>query len=290
MTTFETRRLEVNGVHSPVLIGGAGEPGEAVVFVHGNPDAGGDWEPLMKRVAELTTVVAPDMPGFGGADMRADQDYTLAGYASHLGGLIDELGIERVHLVAHDFGGPIAMTWAASHTDRIASVTLINTGVLIEYRWHRLAKLWRTPILGELVMRATNDRVAHFVIRHDNPALPDTWVDRIAGHLMPRGTKRAVLRLYRSTRQAHMDALVEPLRAADLDALVVFGDADVYIPAAQAERQRRPFPRVRIEILPGVGHWAWLEQPDRVAEFVVPFLSERVGKSAQQPTKTGRFT
>jgi len=107
---------------------------------------------------------------------------------------------------------------------------------------------------------------------------------------MPRGTKRAVLRVYRSTRQAHMDALIEPLRAADLNALVVFGDADVYIPDAQAERQRRLFPRVRIEMLPGVGHWAWLEQPDRVAEFVVPFLRERVGADAQQLTTTRRFT
>ena len=162
--------------------------------------------------------------------------------------------------------------------------------MLIDYSWHRLAKLWRTPVLGELVMRATNERVARFVTRHDNPGLPDYWVDQIAGHLLPRGTKRAVLRLYRSTRQQHMDVLIEPLRAADLDALVVFGSADVYIPAAQAQRQRRPFPRVRIEMLPGVGHWAWLEQPDRVAELVVPFLRERVGKDAQQQTKTRRFT
>ena len=47
----------------PVLIGGVGEPGEAVLFVHGNPDAGGDWEPLMERIAEFATVVAPDLPG-----------------------------------------------------------------------------------------------------------------------------------------------------------------------------------------------------------------------------------
>jgi len=63
---------------------------------------------------------------------------------------------------------------------------------------------------------------------------------------------------------------------------VVWGDRDVYIPTVQAERQRRVFPRVRIEILPGVGHWAWLEQPDKVAELLVPFLRERVGNTASQ--------
>ena len=87
-----------------------------------------------------------------------------------------------------------------------------------------------------------------------------------------------------------MDALVEPLRKRDPDTLVVFGDADVYIPVDQAERQRRVFPRARIEILAGVGHWAWLEQPDQVAGFVVPFLHERVGKAASTTTKTRRFT
>jgi pimeloyl-ACP methyl ester carboxylesterase len=276
---FETRQLVVGGVRAPVLVGGPATPapGEAVVFVHGNPDAGGDWEPLMRRVAEFATVVAPDMPGFGGADKRVDQDYTLAGYATYLGGVVDQLGIKRVHVVAHDFGGPFALTWAAAHPGKLASVTLINTGVLLDYRWHRLARVWRTPLAGELLMRATTARVARFVVRHDNPGLPLDWVERIAGHALPRGTKRAVLRLYRSTRQEDMEGLVAPLRERDPDALVVWGDADVYMPTVQAERQRRVFPRVRIEILPGVGHWAWLEQPDRVAEFVVPFLRERVG-------------
>ncbi|HYB81729.1 MAG TPA: alpha/beta fold hydrolase, partial [Mycobacterium sp.] len=130
MTGFQTRQVVVDGVRSPVLIGGAGAAGEAVVFVHGNPGAGGDWEPLMTRVAEFATVVAPDMPGFGGADKKGDQDYTLAAYGAHLGGLIDQLGIGTVHLVAHDFGGPFALTWAAANPGKVASVTLINTGVL----------------------------------------------------------------------------------------------------------------------------------------------------------------
>ncbi len=169
MTGLKTRQLVVNGVRSPVLIGGAGATGEAVVFVHGNPGAGSDWEPLMKRVAEFATVVAPDMPGFGGADKRAGQDYTLAAYGAHLGGLMDQLGIGAVHLVAHDFGGPFALTWAAANPGKVASVTLINTGVLLDYKWHRLARVWRTPVAGELFMRTTTRRIARFVIAARQP-------------------------------------------------------------------------------------------------------------------------
>jgi pimeloyl-ACP methyl ester carboxylesterase len=282
MAGFETRHIAVEGVRSPILTGGAGVPGEVVVFVHGNPDAGSDWLPLMEPVAEFATAVAPDMPGFGGADKPENWDYTVKGYAAHLAGLLDQLGVGRAHLVAHDFGGLWALQWAADHPEKVASVTVINTGVLLRYRWHRLARIWRTPIAGELFMWATTPQVARFVLRHDNPGLPEEWVDKIVAHASHEGTKRAVLRLYRATSPDELEVtLAEPLRMLDPDTLVVWGDADAYLPAVQAERQREVFPRAQIEMLPGVGHWAWLEQPDRVAGLVVPFLRDRVGRVAQ---------
>jgi pimeloyl-ACP methyl ester carboxylesterase len=56
---ISTRRITVDGLSTSVLVGGNGTPGEAVVFVHGNPDSGSDWMPLMTRVAEFASVVAP---------------------------------------------------------------------------------------------------------------------------------------------------------------------------------------------------------------------------------------
>jgi len=275
---IETRRLDVEGIRTSVLVGGSGEPGEAVVFVHGNPDAGSDWMPLMTRISPFARVIAPDLPGFGAADARRDNDYTIYSYARFLDGVIRELDIQRVHLVAHDYGGPFAAAWAADHPDRVASVTFINTGVLIGYCWHRMARLWRTPVVGELVMRAIRPGSARTMLARENPGLSAQWVDTIVAHLMPEKTRRAVLRLYRSTRPADMDQLAARLRQHDHDALVVFGDADAYIPADLAHRQVQVFPRVDIRILRGLGHWSWLENTDAVAEQIVPFLKERIGK------------
>ena len=289
---FETRWLVVNDVRSPVLIGGPDETAssrEAVVFVHGNPGSGSDWEPLMTHIAAFAWVIAPDMPGFGDAERRADQDYTVAGYAAHLAGVLDQLGVDRVHLVAHDFGGPFALTWAAANPDNVASVTSINTGVLINYRWHRLARLWRTPVVGELVQHATSTAVARWgaASRQSGPTRRMGGPARQPPH--PQETKRAVLRLYRSTDRKDIEALRDRMRQRNPDTLVVWGADDVYIPVEQAARQRLAFPRARIEILPGVGHWAWLEQPDRVVEPMIPFLRERAGKPANaQPLTTTR--
>ncbi len=274
---ISTRRIAVEGIATNVLVGGRGTAGEAVVFVHGNPDSGSDWMPLLTRVAGYARVVAPDLPGFGAADPRPDGDYTVYGYARFLGGVIEQLGIERVHLVAHDFGGPFAAAWAADHPDRVASMTFLNTGVLVGYRWHRMARVWRTPVLGELSMRLLNSRMSATVIARENPGLPADWVEVIAGHLLPAKTRRAVLKLYRSTRPGDMDQLAARLRERDHPALVVFGDADSYIPVEQAHRQAAVFPRAEIHTLPGVGHWCWLEKTDLVAGHLERFLRARLG-------------
>lgn len=273
---IQTRRMTVEGLNTSVLVGGSGKPGEAVVFVHGNPDSGEDWMPLMARVAPLATVVAPDLPGFGNCDPRPGGDYSIYGYARFLDGVISTLGIDRVHLVAHDFGGPFAAAWAADHPQKVASVTFINTGVLLGYRWHRMARIWRTPVLGEISMKVINARRAVKMLGRENPGLSLDWVRTIVGHLLPAKTRRAVLRLYRSTRPGDMEQLAARLRQHDHDALVLFGDADSYIPVELTRRQVEAFPRVDVKVLPGLGHWCWLEKTDAVAEPLLAFLKERV--------------
>src|SRR5688572_10425041 len=137
------RSVVAGGVRGPVREAGDASAEEAVVFVHGNPGSWHDWDDLIGRVAPFARAVAPDMPGFGAADKPEDFDYTVRGYAAHLELLLAELGVRRAHLVLHDFGGPWGLAWAAAHPDRVASVVVIDTGVLIGFRWHYLAKLWR---------------------------------------------------------------------------------------------------------------------------------------------------
>jgi pimeloyl-ACP methyl ester carboxylesterase len=268
--------VTVNGVRSPVLQAGDIEATEAVVFVHGNPGPKEDWVDLLQRTGEFARAVAPDMPGYGAADKPADFDYTVDGYARHLAGIIDQLNINTVHLVLHDFGGPWGFAWAVQHPDEFASATLINTGVLLDYPWHRLAKIWRTPGLGEAFMATTNRPAFRMLLGHDNPRLPAAAVERL--YEVSRGwpTKRAVLKLYRATPASAMGVHAEPLRELDRPALVVWGTGDVYIPWAQADRQRESFPSARIELLEGLGHWPFLEDPAHVAELVIPFLHHQV--------------
>ena len=97
--------VTVAGVRAPCLTAGPSDADEAVVFVHGNPGPAEDWRRLVARTGAFARAVAPDMPGSGGADRPDTFVYTVDGYARHLAGMLDELGVRRAHLVLHDFGG-----------------------------------------------------------------------------------------------------------------------------------------------------------------------------------------
>jgi pimeloyl-ACP methyl ester carboxylesterase len=268
-------QVTVGGVRSPVYQTGDAVAEEAVVFVHGNPGTGADWEILMSQTGEFARAVAPDMPGFGDADKPNDFDYTVPGYSRHLAGVLDQLGVRRVHLVLHDFGGPWGLHWAQANPQSVASLTLIDTGVLVDYKWHKFARIWRTRGVGELFQAAATRRGFKLLLARDNPRLSDAALDHLYELSREWPTKRAVLRLYRSTPVSAFTRLQPALRGLDLPTLVVWGADDAYLPWQQAERQRETFPSARVEVLDGLGHWPFVEDPVQVAELVVPFLREQ---------------
>jgi pimeloyl-ACP methyl ester carboxylesterase len=271
----------VDGVRAPVREAGPEGSREAVVFVHGNPGAARDWDDLLGRTGTFARAVAPDMPGFGGADKPDGFEYTIQGYAGFLGGALEALGVRRAHLVLHDFGGPWGLAWAAAHPDAVASVMLVNTGVLIGYRWHYLARIWRTPVLGELFQATTTMAGFRLLLRHGNPrGLPHDFVERMYRDF-DRETKRAVLRLYRATPAGLFEAPLPAMRELDPPTLVVWGGRDPYLPVGYAGVQRQAFPSAEVVVLDGSGHWPFADDPERVAELAVAFLRRQVHAAAR---------
>jgi pimeloyl-ACP methyl ester carboxylesterase len=250
MTEIQTRNAVVNGVRTPYRECGPADAREAVVFVHGNPGSGEDWVTLMAQAGEFLRALAPDMPGFGRAEKPEHFDYTVAGYAQHLGDFLDQAGVECAHLVLHDFGGPWGLAWAAEHPRRVASITLINTGVLRGYRWHFAARIWRLPLVGEVFQQTVNATAFRALVnfRARRP-LPDAFVDRMYREY-DAGTRRAM-----------------PERS-----LVIWGERDAFIPARYAAAQRQVFPGAEVHLLPDSGHFPYADDPDAVAARLIPFL------------------
>src|SRR4051794_13990988 len=282
MTDVRTTAVTVDGVRSPVIEAGPPDAAEAVVFVHGNPGVAADWLPLLEPTGAFARAVAITMPGYGDADKPHDLPYTVPGYAAHLAGAVDQLGITRVHLVLHDFGGPWGLQWAADHPDRHASTTLINTGVILRERWHALARVWRTPVLGELFfMTSTRGGMRQFMKRTNPRSFPAAYGDHLFDLYQDKGTRRAVLQLYRNTPIGpHVAAIAPLLREHPRPTLVVWGAKDPNLKVRLAERQREVFRDATVTELPGSGHWPLADDPRAVVDAVTPFLRVQVAQPA----------
>jgi pimeloyl-ACP methyl ester carboxylesterase len=279
-TDVRRRRLEAAGASTRLVEAGPAEASAAVVFLHGNPGSCDDWEPLVGAVGGLgLRAVAFDLLDFGETIAPGGFEHSAPGYAAFVDSALAALGIERTHLVLHDFGGPIGLTWAATHADRIASITLIDIGILPGYKWHRLARIWRTPVLGELFQATATRTAFRTLINRDEPrGLPRPFVDRMFDQY-DRRTKRAVLKLYRATDEpgAPDPELVAALKDADPPALVIWGAGDAYLPSSYAERQREFLSRAEVHVLPHSGHWPFADDPAEVERLLSEFLGRVAG-------------
>ncbi|HEV2726952.1 MAG TPA: alpha/beta fold hydrolase [Solirubrobacterales bacterium] len=281
----ERSSLLAGGTRTRLIQAGPEDAAEAVVFVHGNPGSADDWGRLAGAVgAAGTRAVAFDLPDFGQTVAPSGFEHTAPGYAGFVAEALAELGVDRAHLVLHDFGGAIGLTWALAHPDDLASVTLIDTGLLPGYRWHSLARIWRTPVLGEIFQAMTTRGGYRFALNRNEPrGLPQEFVDRMYDHY-DRRTREAVLKLYRATPDpgGMAEGLIQALAPRDIPALVIWGEDDAYLPSSFAASQREAFPSADVHVLPASGHWPYADAPETVERLLVEFL-ERVAKKTTSP-------
>jgi pimeloyl-ACP methyl ester carboxylesterase len=272
----ELGSLLVGGTRTRLLQSGPAEASEAVVCVHGNPGSADDWEVLIAAAAGTgRRALSLDLPDFGDTVAPDGFEHSVLGYATFLGEALRELGVERAHLVLHDFGGPIGLVWVAMDPDALASITLIDTGILPGYHWHRLARIWRTPVVGE-IFQATATRGAFRMLlnRNEPRGLPRPFVEAMYDHY-DRRTRKAVLALYRDTDDPGSAApeLTKLLAPRDIPALVIWGEEDAYLPSSYAERQREAFPSADVHVLPASGHWPFADAPETVERLLAEFLA-----------------
>jgi pimeloyl-ACP methyl ester carboxylesterase len=232
-----------------------------ILYLHGVPTDSDDWLPFLERSGGY----APDLPGFGRSGKPPHFDYSIPGYVRWLRAYLDTIGLERFSLVVHDWGA-VGLALAQEMPERIERLVVIDAVPLLPgYRWHRAARLWRTPLVGELAMGLTFKRVMR------RGGVPDELLDR-AYERFDHGTQRAILKLYRSASPRALEAAGARLGAIASPALVVWGAEDEYLPTKFAQLYaERLGGEAEVRIAEGARHWPWLERPELI-ETVTAFL------------------
>jgi len=229
-----------------------------ILYVHGNPNNSDLWMPFLER----TGGVAMDLPGFGRSAKPADFNYSIEGYGEWLDAFRRHLGWERCRVLVHDWGA-LGLTLGA-RIDRLAVVNAVP--FLPGYKWHRFARIWRTPVLGELFQGTTT----RWGLKRFLPGMPDEFIDSIWDHY-DHGTQRAVLKLYRSAPPEALARARERLSDISAPALVVWGADDQYLPTRFAHAYGEALGG-EVEIVDGAGHWPWIDKPELI-ERVCGFLA-----------------
>jgi pimeloyl-ACP methyl ester carboxylesterase len=241
-----------------------------VLYVHGVPTNADVWLPFLER----TGGVALDLPGFGRSAKPPDFDYSIPGYRRFLSAFVDERGLDRFSLVVHDWGGGAGLALAQAMPERVERLVVIDAVPLLPgYRWHRIARVWRTPLVGELAMGFTFRWTFKLLSREattGGSAMPGEFLDLIWRH-WDQGTMRAILRLYRSAPPEVLAREGARLGEIGSPALVLWGERDPYLPTKFAHAYGEAL-GAEVDVLEGGGHWLWLDRPE-VIERVARFLA-----------------
>lgn len=247
--------------------------GTPTVFLHGVPTNSADWLPFMERLRG--PAVAPDLPCFGrsGRPSGGEFDPTMHGYGEWVGRFVEAEGIDRYRLVVHDWG-VVGLLAAMREPERVERLVVMNAVPLLPgYRWHWVARLWRRRAVGEFLNATSTESTTRMLIRQARPGFkpaPDGFIEAFWPH-WDRGTKRAVLRLYRSADPDVLAAAGLRLGEIRCPALVVWGQNDAYLPSRFGRAFADRLPNSELVELEPAGHWPWLEQPSllqRVAAFL----------------------
>jgi pimeloyl-ACP methyl ester carboxylesterase len=239
-----------------------GGAGAVPLYLHGVPTSSDDWLPFLAR----TGGIAPDLPGFGRSGKGGHLEYSAEAAARFVARFLDHVGVGSIAIVAHDFGAAAALLYAdAAAVERIV---LLNPWLATEPATHRLARLFRTPVIGELAMGAVTRPVLARGLRRGEQVSETGWTDaRVAAiyEQFDQGTQRAILRILR--RKSGAGALGQP----SVKSQIIWGERDPWLLDGALQAWTEHLPGADVMRLPEAGHWPWHQQPElieRVAEFL----------------------
>ena len=267
--------VTVQDTQTYVMDDGEGVP---TLFLHGIPDSADMWRSVVKEMRGTVRAITPDLPGFGRSVVPTSYYMpSLEGMASWVNALLDALAIdEPVNLVTTDLGGTFGIAFAVKYPQRVRRLALVGaTNFFPAYRWHQMAKILRTPVVGEVALSMMNYNMfkkSVVDVNHHDPFFTDDILrPSYEMGLAKPSVRTNMLRYYRMLDPKHFAAWQEGLKAftANVPMLILWGDQDPYIEPHFAER----YGAQEVHHFPEYGHWIAMQAPQMVAEHLKRFFA-----------------
>jgi pimeloyl-ACP methyl ester carboxylesterase len=273
------RIRSVHGYRRAYRLAGEGRP---LLLIHGIGDSSRTWEQVIPLLAREHLVIAPDLLGHGASD-KPRADYSVAAYANGMRDLLAVLGIDRVTVVGHSFGGGVAMQFAYQYPEKTERLVLVSSGGA----GHAVSPVLRavaTPgaYAALSALRLPFARLALDVmvdvLRRTNHGLGLDAVDlqRVVEALPDHTARSAFVRTLRSVvdwRGQVVTMLDRCYLAVGMPTMLMWGGRDSVLPVAQAHRAHAALPGSRLEIFPDEGHFPFRTDPARFVGLLEDFIA-----------------
>ena len=257
---------------------------EAVLMLHGNPTWSFYFRDLVWELAPGLRCIAPDHVGMGLSEKPPGHEYTLAARIADIEALVASLGLRRIHLVVHDWGGAIGMGFAVRRPEAIGRIVILNTAAFAAPWLPARIALCRTPLLGEFLVRGLNGfavGAAHMAM-HSRRLKPDerrgylfpydSWANRVGIHRFIRDIPMAPGHPSRPT----IDGIERDLPVLEPHPkLILWGGRDFCFDDRFLERWRRIYPRASWERFGNAGHYVLEDGGAPIRSRIVRFLGSR---------------
>jgi haloalkane dehalogenase len=283
---FPSRYLDLPGGAMHYLDEGRGPP---ILLVHGTPSWSFEFRGVISRLQDRHRCVAPDHLGFGLSDRPGEVG--LLAHADNLARFVERSDLDDIHLVVHDFGGPIALPLLETHPARIARVTILNSWFWpfedVDPSFAKQKKWLETRLMRFLYLRA-NFSARMMVKRAWGTRAPlDRPRHAQYKNMFPTAESRrstwALLQavLHSSAYYTAHAGVLDRLRS--LPVQLVWGTADPFIHERHLARWRALLPAAHVVELAGVGHFVADEAADDVATALDSFLSPSPAPASSSP-------
>jgi pimeloyl-ACP methyl ester carboxylesterase len=274
---MDNQFADVNGIRLHYLIAGEGDP---VVLLHGFAETSHMWSPLISRLSDKHTVIAPDLRGFGQSSAPAE-GYTKAAMARDIHALVKSLKYDRIRLVGHDIGLMVAYAFAAQFPGEVDRLVLMEAFLPGIGDWNSvflLRDLWHFHFYGRTPLALVTGRERIY--------LEHFWNDFAADP--QKSVSEADRDVYAKAyaQPGHMAAGMEVFRAFPRDAedFAGFAKTKLTMPmlVLSGEKAGGPFlieqgkmvaTDVEGVLVKGAGHWLMEEAPGEVIPKLVGFLN-----------------
>ncbi|MCW2765870.1 MAG: alpha/beta hydrolase fold protein [Nocardioides sp.] len=255
--------------------------GPAVLLLHGLGCDHTTWEPIIDTLARRYTVIAPDLLGHGRSS-KPRADYSVGGYANGMRDLLTVLGIDKVTVIGHSFGGGVAMQFAYQFPERTERMMLVSSGGLgpevnpairavTTPGFHQVMGVLTLPVVRHAAMagmRALSRTPWKATRDLDEVAeIYDSFKDPYA-----RAAIRHVVRAVVDWRGQIVTMADRAYLTEEMPMAVVWGRDDVVLPVRHANNAAAMAPKARVEVIPNAGHFPHKDHPQRFAKIVHEFI------------------